>query len=571
MQLMKHASRPTRYSETVRVRNISRLCAFAPIAILVAALPAFAQTGYTITGGMSNFDCGNHCDEPCDEFEVEIEGIHPEDVVHTYHNSNYGSPTVTLSADGGSTIVDYRNPQHLTAVGSIEHFGVTLRQLSSANAIYVRWLVNGQPATVNGQIPIQGGGTAPATQPMLPSIATDMAAGTGGGDGIACSVTNNDPVQWIWIKRRAQVTQGIVTLEELMPNDPVVTTTVSLDTAPFLLAPGQTVTVINDLIEVEDNQSVVFAAEYYQDLGQVGPFNNSHALGPQLGNVMTASIASPDAGCSVSSPVILEQPLSATADEGHSVDLRVNADGNDLPLSFQWLKEGQPLVEGGGGGMFHGVNGDELSIDELNADTEGFYAVRISNTCGTIVSDSALVFITGHNDAPPRPCETVSFASFTSEADCYNGYGFFSVNATSTTSMTYQWQIQADAETWIPLGVDYVTLPCGGSALADTPDAADSYIEVIPCTGVDTYNVRCLVTNDCGSAPSSSGQLMFYSGLPGDLNRDDTVNGTDIQTFVDMLLTGTAGGADLCAADLDMDLALTIDDVPYFVDELLYQ
>ncbi|HPF37575.1 MAG TPA: immunoglobulin domain-containing protein [Phycisphaerae bacterium] len=568
---MTSSTRPAKHLLTRLSSNARRLATIASLAIAFASTAAFAQTGYTITGGMSNFDCGNHCDEPCDEFEVEIEGIHPEDVVHTYHNSNYGAPTVTLSPDGGSTIVDYRNPQHMTAVGAIEHFGVTLRQLSSANAIYVRWMVNGQTATVNGQVPIQGGGSAPATQPMLPSISTDMTIGGGGGDGIACSVTNNDPLQWIWIQRRAQVTQGTVTLEELMPNDPVVTTTVQLDAAPILLAPGQTLTVVNDLVEVEDNQSVVFAAEYYQDLRQVGPFNNSHALGPQLGNVMTASIASPDSGCGVSSPIILEQPLSATADQGFSVDLRVNADGNDLTLSYQWLKEGQPLVEGGGGGMFHGVTSDELSIDELNPDTEGFYAVRVSNTCGTIVSDSALVFLTGHNDAPPRPCEIVSVGAPASETDCYNGYGYFSLTASSSTPMSYQWQIQADSETWLPLGLDYVDLPCGGAALADTADSADSYIEVIPCDGVDIYNVRCLVTNDCGDVPSATTQLLFYSGLPGDVNHDDAVNGDDIQTFVGLLLSANATGADLCAADLDMDLAVTSDDVAYLVDELLNQ
>ncbi|MCB9857485.1 MAG: immunoglobulin domain-containing protein [Phycisphaerales bacterium] len=553
---------------TMLVRSLE----VAALAILLAAAaPAFAQTGYTITGGMSNFDCGNHCDEPCDEFEVEIEDIFPEDVVHTYHNSNYGNPTVTLSPGGNSTIVDYRNPNHLTAVGSIEHFGITLRQLSAAGAIHVRWMVNGQSATVNGQVPLPGGGSAPATQPMLPSITADLAAGSTGGDGIACSVMNTDPFQFIWIKRRALVSQGVVTLESLMPNDPVVTTTVPLDASPVLLAPGQTLTVINDLIEVEDNESVVFTAEYFQDLGNVGPFGGNHVLGPMLGNVMTASIASPDSGCSVSSPIILEQPISTTADEGHSVDLRVNADGNDLTLSYQWLKEGLPIVEGGAGGNYHSVTSDELSIDELNAETEGFYAVRVTNLCGSVVSDSALVFITGHNDAPTRVCDPVAVTTFASEADCYNGYGYFLVNPTGTAPFTFQWEIQTDPETWLALDVDYVQLPCGGWAIADQPDAAETYIEVIPCDGVENYQVRCLVTNDCGSSPSALGQLTAYSGLPGDMNRDGLLNAEDIQSFVDAVLSTSNTASDLCIADVNMDLVLNVDDVPFFVDALLNQ
>jgi hypothetical protein len=259
---------------------------------------------------------------------------------------------------------------------------------------------NGLPATVNGQVPIQGGGTAPATQPMLPSISADMTFANSGGDGIALSITNNDPVQSIWVKRRAQVTQGVVTLEALMPNDPVVTTSVELDASPLLLGPGEAMTTTSDLVEVEDNQSVVFAAQYYQDLSQNGPFNNAHVMGPELGNVMTASIASPGGGCDLYSPVILAQPASVTRDAGRSVDLRVDADGNDLTLSYQWMKEGVDLT---GGGQFSSVTTDELSIDSLDASTEGFYSVRVFNACGSTISNSALVFITGHNEPPPRP------------------------------------------------------------------------------------------------------------------------------------------------------------------------
>ncbi len=369
------------------------LVALASVCALSFA--AHAQTGYSISGGLSNFDCGNHCDDPCDEFEIEIEGIHPEDVTGCYRNGNYGSPRVLLSSDGTFTVIDYRNPSHLTAVGAIEHFGVQLRGLNASNAIRVRWMRNGAPATVNGSVPIPGGGSAPATQPMLPSIAADMTTASTGGDGIAFSVTNNDPAQFIWIKRRARIMAGVnVPLDALMTGDPVVTQSVPIDNAPFLLGPGQTATMVSDLVEVEDNQSAVFAAQYFQDLGNVGPFNNTHTLGPELGNVMTAAIASPGTGCEFSSPVIIVQPQSVNAAQGRSVDLRVDADGNDMTLSYQWMKDGQELINNS---QFSGVTSDGLSIDSLDASTEGFYAVRISNSCGTILSDSALVFITGHN------------------------------------------------------------------------------------------------------------------------------------------------------------------------------
>jgi hypothetical protein len=381
------------------------------IASLVLALPAAAmgQTGYSITGGMSNFDCTNHCDTPCNEFEVEIEGIHPEDVMHTYHNGNYGSPTITLSQDGAATIVDYRNPSHPTAVNTIEHFGISLRSMAPMGAIRVRWMVNGVSATVNGQVPAPGGGSStPASQPVMPSITADMGFGSQGQDGVTCTVTNNDPSQSVWIKRRAKVSIGVVTLESLMTNNPVVTTTYQLDASPVLLPPGYTTVYTSDLIEAEENQSVVFSAQYFQDLfTNSGPFGGqTHAVGPELGNVMTATISGPQASCDSLRPFIQDQPIGATAPMGATVNLRVRAEGNDLDTTYRWMREGVDLPTNTA--MFAGVTTDELSIEEVDSWSEGLYQVRVTNACGEVVSDSALVFVEGHNNPPPRPTVTCS-------------------------------------------------------------------------------------------------------------------------------------------------------------------
>jgi hypothetical protein len=396
---------------------------------VLLALPGVtkAQIGFSITGGLSNFDCGNHCDEPCDEFEIEIEDCGPGDITHTYRNGNYGAPTVTRSASGTSTIIDYRNPQHLTQVNAIEHFGVGLLHFSPTNIIRVRWMVGGRSATVNGQVPNPNGSGASthASQPVMPTISADMGVGSTGGDGVSCTVTNNDATQPMWIKRRGTVYQGAVTLESLMPADPVVLLSVPLDGAPIYLAPGDSVTITNDLIEVEDNESVVFAAEFYQDIFTFGGIfgTSSHAPGPQLGNVMTAAIASPGSGCDQSRPTILTQPQDVTVALNHSAHVSVNADGNDLTLTYQWLHEGVPLVEGGN---FHGVTSDGLSIDEVNSTSEGFYSCRISNSCGSIVTNSALIFVQGHNVAPPRPatgscCDAANTCTMTEQAACAVG------------------------------------------------------------------------------------------------------------------------------------------------------
>jgi hypothetical protein len=144
------------------IRHAQVYALTAAAALSFSAGVSLGQSGYSITGGLSNFDCTNRCDTPCDEFEIEIEDIHPSEIYHTYHNGNYGTPMIV---DYGTfTRVSYHHPAHVTPIGTIEHFGISLRNFSIANSVIrVRWLRNGHPVTVNGSVPVQGGGSAPNT------------------------------------------------------------------------------------------------------------------------------------------------------------------------------------------------------------------------------------------------------------------------------------------------------------------------------------------------------------------------------------------------------------------------
>jgi hypothetical protein len=344
----------------------------------------------------------------------------------------------------------------------------------------------------------------------MPAITADMGTGSLGQDGVTCTVINNDTTQAIWIKRRAQVTQGVVTLEALMPNNAVVTTTVLIDAAPIFVGPGQSVSYTSDLIEIEDNQSAVFAAEYFQDLTQSGPFNNTHTVGPMLGNVMTASITSPGTGCDMSSPVILVQPLNTNAAAGHSVDLRVDADGNDLTLSYQWMKEGVPLTNNS---MYSGVTSDGLSIDSLSADTEGFYSCKVSNTCGFAISQSALVFITGHNLPPARPsdgacCDPASGAcTMTIQSACASG-GAWDSTITCSPSPCLVGPTGACCDT--TTGTCTVTAQSActapGAWLDSFPCASGLCILFVPGSCCDLMTGACTTLSpiDCSSSTTSS-------------------------------------------------------------------
>jgi hypothetical protein len=507
--LMNHEELNVKSSR--RGRGLAALV--AGLALVALAGTAGAQTGFSISGAMSNFDCTNRTDDVCDEIEIDIEGASPADVIHTYTNGNYGAPSVSLSSDGRYTIVSYRNPQHVTQVGSIEHFGVTLRGAVyyGPPAVYhpthVHWYRNGQLATVNGHIPTADGGTAPATQPALPSISASVVPGVPGphgNGGLNLSITNNDSAQPIWIKRSAQVTRGQVTLEALMPNNPVVTTSLQIDTVPIRLMPRQTLTLARDLLEFEEEQSVVFSAEYYQNV-QTGdpfdPFNNPlhDSLGPLLGNIMTAQLASPaNTGCIHHPASITSQPQSVTGALNARIDLRVTARGDDVaPLTYAWMKDGVLLNNNAD---FSGVDSSHLRIEHLTAATEGFYTVRVTNQCIDALSDSAMVFLTGHNVPPPVqrpvPAPTISQQP-QSKRTCAGQSKDFKVSVADTIAPTYQWKFT----------------PASGGATVNVFNSvfiSGANTDTLTLSNVSVSNSGqyfCIVTNSGGTATSNPATL----------------------------------------------------------------
>ncbi|OWY73085.1 hypothetical protein B7486_01690 [cyanobacterium TDX16] len=86
----------------------------------------------------------------------------------------------------------------------------------------------------------------------------------------------------------------------------------------------------------------------------------------------------------------------------------------------------------------------------------------------------------------------------------------------------------------------------------------------------DAGQYDCIVTNGCGSATSNAVTLAVIGSIPGDGNGDGAADGLDIAGFVNALLSSPLGsGAALCAYDLNMDAAITTNDLPPFVNVLL--
>jgi hypothetical protein len=79
------------------------------------------------------------------------------------------------------------------------------------------------------------------------------------------------------------------------------------------------------------------------------------------------------------------------------------------------------------------------------------------------------------------------------------------------------------------LRTDPISLPCGGSALASPFDGAATNISVGPCPGINQYEIRCIVSNGCGSETSHATVLTINSA---DFNGDgDSGTDADIEAF----------------------------------------
>ena len=82
-------------------------------------------------------------------------------------------------------------------------------------------------------------------------------------------------------------------------------------------------------------------------------------------------------------PVIVQQPMDATVCAGDAVTFRVVADASPPP-SYQWRKDGEDIPD---------ATDPTLTIDPVTFADAGVYDVVITNLCGVVISDPALLTV----------------------------------------------------------------------------------------------------------------------------------------------------------------------------------
>jgi len=200
------------------------------------------------------------------------------------------------------------------------------------------------------------------------------------------------------------------------------------------------------------------------------------------------SVTSSVAALTVYVPVSFQsQPQSQTVAQGQTASFSVSASGTS-PLSYQWYFDSLPIL---------GATSASLNVANAQTGQAGSYTVIVSNPAGSATSQTATLAV----NVPP---------SITTEpqgqAATQNGNVVFSVAASGTSPLTYQWYLNGSsmgaADTSATLSLTNVSTNSAGNYTVVVQNAAGSV----------TSSVAALTVI---SQPVITAQPQSQTALPG--------------------------------------------------------
>lgn len=218
----------------------------------------------------------------------------------------------------------------------------------------------------------------------------------------------------------------------------------------------------------KNSRANIFADDFtnYSNTIEVGPSSTDITLTTCL---VISAAAVP--------PVIVTQPTDYTTDEGSPAYFYVTASGT-RPLAYQWRRNGLNIP---------GANHELLLVRATTAaDNGAAYSVVVSNVAGSATSNNATLHVT--------PAVAPSIVNPPSAASVEAGLtATFSVTATGTGSLSYQWQRN-------------------GTNIAGA--TSSSYTTPVLALGDSGAVYRVVVTNAVGSATSTGATLTVTAPVP---------------------------------------------------------
>lgn len=177
-------------------------------------------------------------------------------------------------------------------------------------------------------------------------------------------------------------------------------------------------------------------------------------------------------------PVITGQTTSQTVTEGNSVTISVTAEGDD-PMTYTWTFNGLQIA----------TSSSSYLISSVPLSAAGTYTVTVSNAAGTATSSPIVLTVNASTPIAPVPTITSHPAS---QSLSLGADANFSVTATSTIAMTYQWLFN-------------------GATIAG---AVSSTLTVPAVTLASQGYYSVVISNASGTANSNSGYLTVTDPTP---------------------------------------------------------
>ncbi len=345
-------------------------------------------------------------------------------------SSSYTTPAETTSANGAKFTVVISN-----AAGSVTSSAATL----TVNAAPVAPSITTQPSSVTitaGQtatFSVTATGTAPLSYQWTQN-GTAISGATSSSYTTPTETTSASGTQFAVVISNSvgNVTSSAATLTvNAAPVAPSITTQPSSvtitagQTATFSVTAAGTAPLTYQWSQNGTAISGATASSY------TTPAETTSASGTQftvtvtnsVGNV-TSSAATLTVNPAPVAPSITTQPSSVTITAGQTATFSVTATGT-APLTYQWKKNGTAIS---------GATATSYTTPaETTADNGAQFTVAVSNSTGTVTSNAATLTV---NAAPVAPSITTQPSSVTITA---GQTATFSVTATGTAPLTYQW------------------------------------------------------------------------------------------------------------------------------------
>ena len=263
-------------------------------------------------------------------------------------------------------------------------------------------------------------------------------------------------------------------------------------------------------------------------------------------------------GVACNAPLIAKGPVDWAVNEPYytlGVALNVAASGT-WPLSYQWQREdpanpgtwidlsddcsNYPLGDGTYSGFsptfnYEGTKTLQLRIgmDDIGVcDRAGRYRVVVSNSCGSVASDPAMVVVNPLTlRTQPTDVTICGLEPATAELE-YNVFG---------DTPNYQWQIESAPDVWEDLTFGTFNLSCGGQLIVVDPYAAAMDMTVLACPGGSQFRLRCQLASGCRSATSNAITVTAYEegncggntcpSCAADYDDNGGIDGADLAAF----------------------------------------